>query len=138
VSRPGGYPLGSGRDRGRATDAGPRPVAEALEEALDALVPPWVRPGVPAGTPGARAQAAPTWSTVFARWEEVVGATLAGHATPVRVEAGVLVVAVDQPPWATQVRALGPRILARIAELAGDRAERLERIEVVVRRSGDR
>jgi predicted nucleic acid-binding Zn ribbon protein len=75
---------------------------------------------------------------VFTRWEEVVGATLAGHATPVRVEAGVLVVAVDQPPWATQVRVLGPRILARVAELAGDRADRLDRVEVVVRRRGDR
>ena len=138
MSRPSGYPFRSGPGRGPDADRGPRPVAEALEDALEALAPPWVRAGAPAGAAGDRAQAAPTWSTVFTRWEEVVGATLAGHATPVRVEAGVLVVSVDQPPWATQVRALGPRILARVAELAGDRADRLERVEVVVRRSGDR
>lgn len=138
MSRRGGYPSRSGSRRGPGEDPGPRPVAEALEDVLDALGPPRARPGAPPGGAGARAQTAPTWSTVFTRWEEVVGATLAGHATPVRVEAGVLVVAVDQPPWATQVRALGPRILARIAELAGDRADRLEHVEVVVRRRGDR
>jgi predicted nucleic acid-binding Zn ribbon protein len=70
------------------------------------------------------------WGTVFSRWEELVGASLARHARPLRLEAGVLVVAVDRPPWATQVRALAPGILERLAEHSG---EELERLDVVVR-----
>lgn len=81
--------------------------------------------------PSRPAPSAATLGTVFSRWEEVVGDAVARHARPLRLEAGVLVVAVDQPPWATQVRTLAPRILAQVAELTG---ERLEGMEVVVRR----
>lgn len=77
------------------------------------------------------APSAAVWGTVFSRWEELVGPSIARHARPLRLEAGVLVVAVDQPPWATQMRALAPGILARVAEHGG---EALERLEVVVRR----
>lgn len=74
---------------------------------------------------------AATLGTVFSRWDDVVGPAVARHARPLRVEAGALVVAVDQPAWATQVRTLAPRIMDRIAELTD---ERLERLDVVVRR----
>jgi len=40
------------------------------------------------------------------------------------------VVAVDRPPWATQVRALSADILSRLSEETG---EPLERLVVVVR-----
>ena len=56
---------------------------------------------------------------VFARWEEVVGATVAAHARPVSLVDGVLVVAVDEPGWATQLRFLTADILRRLEEVAG-------------------
>ncbi|MGH8989242.1 MAG: DUF721 domain-containing protein, partial [Acidimicrobiales bacterium] len=59
-----------------------------------------------------------------------VGPHLSRHVRPLRLEAGTLLVAVDEPPWATEVRALGPGILARLTEEAG---EPLDRLEVVVR-----
>jgi predicted nucleic acid-binding Zn ribbon protein len=69
---------------------------------------------------------AATAATIFARWEELAGLGLGEHATPVRLRDGVLVVAVDQPAWATQLRLLGPQLLTRIAELTGERPDRLE------------
>jgi predicted nucleic acid-binding Zn ribbon protein len=68
--------------------------------------------------------------TVFSKWEELVGPAVAKHTRPLRVESGTLVVAVDQPPWATQVRVLAPHILARVSERTG---EPFERLDVVVR-----
>lgn len=59
-----------------------------------------------------------------------MGPALARHARPLRLEDGALVVAVDRPPWATQVKALGGDILARLREETG---EPLERLVVVVR-----
>ena len=43
---------------------------------------------------------------VFGRWEEAVGAALAANVRPVRLEHGTLLVEVDDPAWATQVRFL--------------------------------
>ena len=40
------------------------------------------------------------------RWPDVVGATVAEHARPRSLRDGVLTVAVDAPPWATQLRYL--------------------------------
>ena len=42
-------------------------------------------------------------SAVFARWEEMVGPDIAGHARPRSLHDGVLVLAVDEPAWATQL-----------------------------------
>ncbi|MDA8047949.1 MAG: DUF721 domain-containing protein [Actinomycetota bacterium] len=56
-----------------------------------------------------------TTSTVFARWEQIVGPDIAGHARPVSVHRGVLVLAVDHPAWATQLRYMTADLLSRIA-----------------------
>lgn len=69
---------------------------------------------------------------VFGRWDEVVGPALAANARPVRLEHGTLLVEVDEPAWATQVRYLAPDVIARLAEISG---VTVERIEVRVRRS---
>jgi predicted nucleic acid-binding Zn ribbon protein len=69
--------------------------------------------------------------TVIRRWEEIAGPTLSSHAQPVRLGDGVMVVAVDQPAWATQVRALSGALVTRIGEVTGHFPDRLE---VVVRR----
>jgi len=70
-------------------------------------------------------------AVVFARWAEVVGPSLAGRCRPHAVRSGSLVVVVDEPGMATEVRFLGSAILARAAALAG--APVAERVEVRVR-----
>ncbi|MGH9917915.1 MAG: DUF721 domain-containing protein [Nitrososphaerales archaeon] len=100
------------------------------------LSPPTSRTKGPAAEPNSptrpsvgRMHSAGSFGSVFSRWEELVGPAVARHATPVRLEGGTLVVAVDQPPWATQVRVLAPGIVARISEQTG---HLLDRLEVVV------
>jgi predicted nucleic acid-binding Zn ribbon protein len=63
---------------------------------------------------------------VFGRWEQVVGEAMARHVQPVRLDGDRLVVEVSEPAWATQVRVLGDRIRARLAEVAGVRVERID------------
>ncbi len=117
-----------GRRRGGA-DRGPRPVHEAVDEVLAGLAPPG---GAGRATGGERrgSPSAAMLGTVFSRWEELVGPAMARHTKPLRLERGALVVAVDQPAWATQVKLLAPGILAKLTE---DTGERLDRLDVVVR-----
>jgi len=65
-------------------------------------------------------------------WPAVVGDQIASHARPLRLTDGVLVVAVDQPAWATQLRLHAGRLLGPLAEVG--RCE-ITRLEVVVRPS---
>ena len=69
---------------------------------------------------------------LFARWPEIVGAAMADHVQPIRLDNEALVVSVDHPAWATQVRHLGDDLLDRVAEETG--AARPNRLEVRVRR----
>lgn len=69
---------------------------------------------------------------LFARWGEIVGPSLAEHVQPIRIDRERLVVSVDHPAWATQVRHLGTELLDRVTAEAG--LERPGRIEVRVRR----
>jgi predicted nucleic acid-binding Zn ribbon protein len=63
---------------------------------------------------------------LFGRWDEAVGTQVAAHVKPVKLDEGVLVVEVDDPAWATQVKFLAPTITQRLAEVAGVRVERIE------------
>lgn len=45
------------------------------------------------------------------RWTEAVGAAIAAHARPERLDAGRLTVIVDDPAWATELRYHTARIL---------------------------
>ena len=74
-------------------------------------------------------------SGVFGRWDEAVGAQIAGHVKPVKLDEGVLLVEVDDPAWATQVKFLATTITQRLAEVAG---VQVERIEVRVERRNSR
>jgi predicted nucleic acid-binding Zn ribbon protein len=69
---------------------------------------------------------------LFARWPEIVGPAMAGHVQPIRLNSEALVVSVDHPAWATQVRRLGDDLLDRVVEETG--ASRPGRLEVRVRR----
>ena len=62
---------------------------------------------------------------VFGRWEEAVGSMIAANVQPVRLEHGTLLVEVDEPAWATQVRFLADDIRTQAAR--GSRASRCPR-----------
>ena len=70
-------------------------------------------------------------TTVFNRWPDVVGPAVAAHTRPLSLTRGVLVVAVDDPAWATQLKYLGASVVERFAELVGGDA--ITRLEVRVR-----
>ena len=63
---------------------------------------------------------------VFGRWEEAVGPAVAAHVRPVRLDRGDLLVEVDDPAWATQVRLLADDLRDRLAAVAGVTVERLD------------
>ena len=73
-----------------------------LEEALDQLM------------SGLRVPRAQVLKMVFERWEELVGSVMAAHTSPVRLVDGELVVAVDDPAWATEMRFFGSELIGRI------------------------
>ncbi len=101
---------------GSRDDGGPRPLGTSLEAVTRRL-----------GMHDARGL-----GRLFARWPEIVGAAMAGHVQPIRLDERALVVGVDHPAWATQVRHLGETLLDRVAEETG--AARPARLEVRVRR----
>jgi predicted nucleic acid-binding Zn ribbon protein len=67
---------------------------------------------------------------VFGHWTDLVGEGVAAHAEPVSLRDGVLVVAVDQPAWATELRYLGADLRRRVSEVAGTATVRSIRIRV--------
>jgi predicted nucleic acid-binding Zn ribbon protein len=69
---------------------------------------------------------------LFADWPTIVGPAMAEHVQPVRLDADSLVVTVDHPAWATQVRRLGDDLLSRVADGTG--LVRPQRLEVRIRR----
>lgn len=75
-----------------------RPLSEGLDQVVRSL----------------RGVGAQATHTLFGRWEAVVGTAIAAHATPVRIEAGRLLVHVDEPGWATQLRYLEGDLVERL------------------------
>jgi predicted nucleic acid-binding Zn ribbon protein len=65
-------------------------------------------------------------SGVFGRWDELVGPQIAQHARPIRLDAKVLVIEVDDPAWATQIHLLSMEIRTRLATEVGAEVESLE------------
>lgn len=63
---------------------------------------------------------------VFGHWTDAVGAQVADHVRPLKIDGGVLVVEVDDPAWATQVKLLTPMIIERVAEVAGADIDKIE------------
>jgi predicted nucleic acid-binding Zn ribbon protein len=78
-----------------------------------------------AGRPGAL-------RTLAARWIDAVGPLIAAHATPVRLDGDRLVVVVDDPAWATQLRFLDADVRTRLGHVVGPDA--IATIDVIVRR----
>ncbi len=63
---------------------------------------------------------------VFGRWEEAVGEAVAAHVQPIKLDGSTLVVGVDDPAWATQLRFLEATLKARLAEVTGAVIETIE------------
>lgn len=74
-----------------------------------------------------------TTATVFGRWVELVGEPVCHHVRPLKLDSGVLIVEVDDPAWATQLKFLESDVLKRLN--VGDQAP-VERLEIRVRRRG--
>lgn len=78
-----------------------------------------------------KAPAARTVKTVFSEWPELAGPQLAAHAQPIALRDGELVVEVDDPAWASQLRWLEPELRLRLEALPG--APRIDRIRFRLR-----
>lgn len=63
---------------------------------------------------------------VFGRWSEAVGEQIAAHVQPVRLDEGVLLVEVDDPAWATQVKLLAGTLIERLRDVAGVEVARID------------
>ena len=74
-------------------------------------------------------------STIFGRWEDLVGADVARHCRPAAVEGDRLVVVATDPAWASELQWLAADVLARINEAAS--TERLKSLTVRVAPSAD-
>jgi predicted nucleic acid-binding Zn ribbon protein len=57
--------------------------------------------------------------SVTGRWAEIVGAVVAAHTQVEGFDDGVLLVRCDSTSWATQLRALVPDLMRRMAEEVG-------------------
>ena len=106
---------GDGPGRPQRPERDPRPLGESLDRVARGL-----------GGPGAA-----MLGTVFSHWADVVGPVVADHSWPVSLARGVLVVAVDEPIWHTQLTFLQADILERLGAVAG--AGAVTRVEVRVR-----
>jgi predicted nucleic acid-binding Zn ribbon protein len=65
-------------------------------------------------------------SGLFGSWADAVGEQVAAHVRPLKLDERTLVVEVDDPAWATQVKFLTRTIIERLGEVAGVVVERVE------------
>jgi predicted nucleic acid-binding Zn ribbon protein len=72
-------------------------------------------------------------AAVMAAWSEAVGEAVAAHVRPRRLHDGVLLVEVDAPVWATQLRYLEEDVLRRLGRKV--RPGVVKSIKPVVRRA---
>ena len=56
---------------------------------------------------------------IFGSWELLVGADLASHCRPVKLDNGELTIEAESTAWATQLRLLAGRLLTRITAEVG-------------------
>jgi predicted nucleic acid-binding Zn ribbon protein len=101
---------------GRQDSPDPRPIQASLDRVARSL-----------GGPDAG-----SLSGVFGHWADIVGPQLAAHARPLSLARGVLVVAVTDPAWATQLTFLEADLVARFRDALGEGV--VERVEVRLRR----
>lgn len=86
------------RPLGEATPRAPRHIGETIDPTLRRV----------------GGESAVTFTAVLRIWAEIVGDDVARHAVPVGLEREVLVLRVDDPAWATQLRLLASEITERL------------------------
>ena len=104
-----------GRSDPGHSESGPKPLGASLDHVTRAL-------GMPPAT---------VLETVFSQWSDLVGAPFTAHAQPASLRGEVLVVSVDDPAWATELRYRAHDLLSRMAGRIGHGSP--TRIEVRVR-----
>lgn len=82
----------------------PKPISGSIETVLRHL-----------GAPKAS-----TVSTVFDQWAEIAGPAIAEHTEPLQIADGCLVIAVDDPAWASQLQWDAARLLEAVHAVVGD------------------
>lgn len=97
----------------------PVPLRDTLDDVVRALR------GSGAGT-AASGTSARALGTLFSRWTDAVGQSVADHARPVLLDGERLLVEVDEPGWATQLRFLEADVLARLRSVAGLQVSRFD------------
>ena len=60
------------------------------------------------------AETATAITGVFGEWPKIVGEQVAQHVTPIKLERGRLIVEIDDPSWATQMRFLEPQLIEKL------------------------
>ncbi|MEY2967351.1 MAG: hypothetical protein RLY50_1401 [Actinomycetota bacterium] len=85
-----------------------------LSEAIDALL---------ARMHGPDRKAA---GSLFSRWQEIVGETVAAHATPVKLADRTLLVEVEDQAWLTQLRFLANDLLTTLRAHTDDAVDAIE------------
>lgn len=78
------------------------------------------------GPDTAAGDAAAAMGGVFGRWNDTVGDTVARHVQPVKLDGDTLVVQVDDPAWATQLKFLEANLRDRLFEATGARITTFE------------
>lgn len=95
----------------------PVPLSDSLTDVVRSLRGP--EPSATGASKPSEAGSARSLGAVFGRWEEAVGEAVARHVQPVKLGGGTLVVEVDDPAWATQLRFLERALLDRLNEVSG-------------------
>jgi predicted nucleic acid-binding Zn ribbon protein len=95
----------------------PVPISDSLAGVVESLRGPSRSPS---------AMAPRTMGGVFGRWNEIVGDVVAGHVQPVKLDGDRLIVEVDDPAWATQLKFLEADMKARLKATIGASVERFE------------
>lgn len=106
-----------GGQRGRSgPDRGPQRLGRALDRLMGTL----------------RAPSVDVLDSVFTKWSEIVGEDVAAHSRPLSIDGGTLVVAAEDPTWASELRWLEKEVLARVSEVSG--SDRISALNVRVAR----
>lgn len=59
-------------------------------------------------------------TSIVEQWEEIVGSDLAAKISAVAISGSELIVRVDDPAWASQIKWLEKQLLDKITRLIGD------------------
>lgn len=94
----------------------PVPLRDSMDDVVRAL----------RGSGGEAGGSAHSMGSLFSRWSDAVGQGVADHARPVLLDGERLLVEVDEPGWATQLRFLEADVIERLRSVAGLEVSRFD------------